>query len=170
MNSFTKTIMVGIGATATVDCFTFLLSHITHKSHGILYIGRWVAYLFKGRIFHDTIIETPSIANELMIGWLTHYSIGIVFAFFLVAIFEKKWLAKPNLLAAMIIANFTLFIPVCILQPALGFGVAFSNLPHPIFLLVKIFLIHLVYGLGLYLTAIVIKKAHNRFQKIPITN
>lgn len=158
MKSIFKTILVGIGATAMVDLFTFILSLFTHKGHGILYIGRWVAYTFKGTFFHHNIIESPAVNNELLIGWLAHYVIGILFAFGLVALFGKKWLNTPNFLAAMIIGNVTLFFPVCIVQPAMGFGVAFSKIPQTGFLLTKIILIHVVYGLGLYVTATALKK------------
>lgn len=158
MKTFCKTALVGLGATATVDLFTFILSFFTHKGHGILYIGRWVTYTFKGTFFHYNIIETPSGDYELIIGWITHYVIGIVFAFGLVAVFGKKWLAKPNFLAAMIVGNITLFFPICILQPAMGFGIAFSNLPQTGFLLTKIIFIHVIYGLGLYITAIAVQR------------
>lgn len=163
MKAIYKTALVGVGATATVDLFTSVLSLFTHKGHGILYVGRWVSYVFKGTILHDNIIKTPSVNNEMLVGWLTHYGIGILFAFGLLALFGKKWLAKPNFLAAMIIGNVTLFFPICMLQPAMGFGVAFSKLPHTGFLLTKIILIHVVYGVGLYLSAIALRR-------IPVTS
>nr|WP_288836896.1 DUF2938 family protein [uncultured Flavobacterium sp.] len=162
MNSKLRTILVGIGATVTVDLFTAILSFFTHKGHGILYIGRWVSYIFKGKIFHNNIMETPRISNELIIGWLSHYVIGILFAFVLVSVFRIKWLQYPNFLAAIKIGLLTLFFPVCILQPAMGFGIGFSKLPESGFLLTKIILIHLVYGFGLYFTALILKK-------VPIT-
>jgi Protein of unknown function (DUF2938) len=166
MSNTLKTIVVGIGATAAVDVFTFLLSLFTHKGHGILYIGRWVAYIFKGQFVHDTIKETPSIENELLIGWLTHYAIGIAFAFALVMVFGKNWLRSPSLLPAMIIGNVTLFIPFCIVQPALGFGIAFSKIPHAPFLIIKIILIHSIYGIGLYCTAMAVKHFENTRPRI----
>jgi hypothetical protein len=168
MNSSLKTALVGIGATAIVDGFTFVLSLFTHKGHGIVYIGRWVAYIFKGKLFHNTIIETPPSANEMLIGWLTHYTVGILFAFSLIAIFGKRWLVKPNFMAAMIIGNVTLFFPICVLQPALGFGIAFSKLSQAPFLLIKIILIHVVYAIGLYCVAMVVKHFGKREQKVKI--
>lgn len=158
MKTAIKTALVGIGATATVDAITYILSLFTHKGHGIIYIGRWVAYAFNGTFLHATIIETPSVTNEVLIGWLTHYVVGILFAFGLIALFGKKWLAKPGILAAMIVANVTLFFPICILQPAMGFGIAFSKLPQADFLLAKIMLIHAAYGFGLYYTALILNK------------
>lgn len=169
MNNSLKTMVVGIGATATVDGFTYLLSLFTHKGHGILYLGRWVAYIFEGQFVHNTIRETPSIANELLIGWLTHYTMGIAFAFALVFVFGKQWLSSPSFLPATIIGNVTLFLPICILQPALGFGIAFSRMPHAPFLLIKILLIHAVYAIGLYWVAIAVNRFEKSKQNIKIT-
>lgn len=165
MNNFIRIALVGIGATFTVDLSTFIIGLFTYKSHGILYIGRWVAYVFKGTFFYNNIIDTPSVANELFIGWVTHYTIGILFAFTLIAVFGKKWLANPNFLAPMVIGSVTLFLPICILQPAMGFGIAFSKLPNMWFLLFKIILIHIVYGSGLYLAAIILKKIKANYTK-----
>lgn len=148
-----KTILIGIGGTAAIDCFTFLVSLIGNTPRGILFVGRWLAYMPKGKFFHHTIIETPSIANELIIGQIAHYSIGIIFAFLLVVVYGEKWLVNPRLFPAIIIAFITLIPPIFILQPALGFGIAFSNMPIPGLLLLKIYLIHMVYGIGLYLSA-----------------
>ncbi|MGL2965839.1 DUF2938 family protein [Flavobacterium sp. XGLA_31] len=165
MNNTLKTILVGIGATAAVDVFTYILSLFTHKGHGILYIGRWEAYIFKGQFVHNTIRETPSMANELLIGWITHYTIGVVFAFSLVFLFGKKWLNSPSFLPAMILGNVTLFIPICIVQPVLGFGIAFSKIPQAPFLLIKIILIHTVYSIGIYWMAMALKHLEKSKQK-----
>ena len=72
------------------------------------------------------------------------------------------------MLATMIIGNLMLFFPVCILQPALVFGIAFSNLSKVAFLPSKIILIHTVYGLGLYGTALGLKHHQKRLQKVTI--
>lgn len=166
MNSTLKTALVGVGATALVDCFSFLLSLATHKSHGILYIGRWISYLFNGRWLHDTIMETPDMPGELLVGWLAHYSAGILFAFLLTAVFTKKSINKPSISSALIIGISTLFFPVFVLQPAMGFGIAFSKLPQWPFLLTKLFLIHAVYGVGLYWTILGLKYVQSRLNII----
>ena len=151
-----KTILIGVGATFTIDCFTFIISLFGNSPRGILFVGRWLAYMPQGKFLHHTIIETPSIANELIIGQIAHYCIGITFAFLLVKMFGEKWLSKPTLHPAFIIAIVTLIIPVFILQPALGFGIAFSNMPQQIHLLTKTVVIHTIYGFGLYFSAVVL--------------
>ena len=82
-----KAVLIGVGATFTIDCFTFIISLFGNSPRGILFVGRWLAYMPKGKFLHHTIIETPSIANELIIGQIAHYCIGITFAFLLVKIF-----------------------------------------------------------------------------------
>ena len=153
MKHSSQTVLIGLGATAMVDVFTFILSQFTHKSHGIQYIGRWSAYLFRGELCHDTIADAPSLAHEMLLGWVVHYAVGVVFAFCLVGLFGKRWLAEPALPPALVVGSTTLFFPICILQPAMGFGIAFSKVPHGGFLLLKIIAIHAVYGVGLYLLA-----------------
>lgn len=165
-----KIILIGTGATVAIDCFTYIISLFGHKPRGILFVGRWLAYFPKGKFFHNTIIETPSIVNELIIGRITHYSIGILFAFLLVKVYGGKWLEKPRLFPAIIIAMITLITPFFILQPALGFGIALSNMPHQIPLLIKTLLIHLVYGIGLYLSAKVILIGSNAFLQTKKSN
>lgn len=153
-----KTILVGIGATVAIDCFTFLVSLFGKAPRGILFVGRWLAYMPKRKFLHHTIIETPSIANELLIGRIAHYCIGIAFAFLLVILYGEKWLSKPTLYPALVIAIITLVTPIFILQPALGFGIAFFNMPEQVHLIVKTLLIHTIYGLGLYVSARVLNQ------------
>lgn len=165
MNSTYRTMSIGIGATVIVDIFTFIVSLFTEKSHGIQFIGRWIAYLFKGRVYHNTIIETPPFQNEIIIGWVTQYIIGVLFAFVLILLYSKKWLFNPQFIPALIIGCGTLAFPIFVLQPVLGFGVAFSNITNSERLLIKIISIHIVYGTGLYLTAFILKKHYGEYNQ-----
>lgn len=159
-----KTILIGVGATLAIDCFTFIISLFGNSPRGILFVGRWLAYIPKGKFFHNTIIQTPSIANELIIGRVAHYCIGITFAFLLVIIYGEKWISKPRLYPAMIIAIITLITPIFILQPALGFGIAFTNMPHQLHLLTKTIIIHAIYGFGLYFSAVLLNNSTLEFK------
>ena len=106
-----KTILVGVGATFTIDCFTFIISLFGNSPRGILFVGRWMAYMPQGKFLHHTVIETPAIANELIIGHVAHYCIGITFAFLLVKMFGENWLSKPTFHPALIIAIISLIFP-----------------------------------------------------------
>ena len=166
MKLISKTIAIGIAATFAIDCWTFIISYFGVKTRGILFLGRWLTYLPKGKFFHQTIIQTPSIENEVVIGRIAHYSIGIAFAFLLIGIYGKKWFDKPKLLHALVFGIITLVIPVFFLQPALGFGIAFSNTHKPVSLLINIVIIHSIYGLGLYIATSTINSFNNDFFKI----
>ena len=151
-----KTALIGVGATFTIDCFTFIVSLFGKTPRGILFVGRWLTYIPKGKFFHHTIIETQSIANELIIGQIAHYCIGITFAFLLILMYGEKWLLKPILYPALIVAIITLITPLFILQPALGFGIGFCNMPQQVQLISKTILIHTIHGFGLYLSALIL--------------
>lgn len=153
-----KTVLIGVGATFAIDCFTFIVSLFGSATRGMIFVGRWLAYMPKGTFLHDTIIETSPAANEQLLGQIAHYCIGVTFAFLLVKMFGEKWLSKPTWRPAFVIALVTLLIPVFILQPALGFGIAFSNMPEQIHLIIKTIAIHTIYGCGLYFSAVFLNK------------
>jgi len=164
-NTF-KTVLIGLGATFLIDCWTFLLKLMGIKSQGLVFIGRWIAYMKEGKFAHDTIIEAPGSQYELLVGWLAHYVVGVSFAFLLVLLYGKHWINKPTMLPAMIVVLATFTIPVFFVQPALGFGIAFSNMPHQYYLLLRLFLIHVVYGVGLFLTAKAMQTVSYRFKHV----
>lgn len=163
MSTIVKKVLIGLGATFAIDCWTSLLNLFGIHSHGTRFLGRWLAYLPEGKYFHHTIIQTAPAPNELVIGMIAHYGIGICCAFLLTALYGKGWLNKPGIIPAMVIAMVTLVAPIFILQPALGFGIAFSNMPQQGILLIKISIIHLVYGFGLYLSSSIVNSINNKF-------
>jgi hypothetical protein len=73
-------------------------------------------------------------------------------------VFGNGWLEKPLLVPAITIGLATVISPLFIMQPALGFGFASSNLPNPIGRVLKSIVTHLVYGTGLYLSALLVNK------------
>lgn len=166
MTTTYKTILIGLGATFLIDCWTFLLKLMGIKAQGLVFIGRWIAYMREGKFTHDTIIEAAGFQCELIVGWLAHYVVGVSFAFLLVWLYGKRWINKPTMLPAMIVALATFSVPVFFVQPALGFGIAFSNMPHQYYLLLRLFLIHVVYGVGLFLTAKTMQAASYKFMPV----
>ena len=132
-----KTLAIGIGATLAIDFGFHILKLFKIKSLDYKYVGRWIGNIPKGKYFHNKIQDTPPIPHELIIGWTVHYLIGITFAFILVAVYGISWLDKPSLLPAIIIGLITAAGPFFIMQPAFGFGIASSKLPHPNLLRLK---------------------------------
>ena len=158
MNIIIKIIAIGIGATILLDIWNYILSLLDIKSLDYRFVGRWIGNFVNGKFYHKNIMIAPALQNELFIGWTAHYLIGISFSFFLIFVFGNEWLLKPLIIPAIIIGFVTVIFPLFIMQPALGFGVASSNLPNPLVRVLKSIITHLVYGAGLYLSAILVNK------------
>ena len=122
------------------------------------FVGRWIGNFVNGKFYHSNIMTTSPVQNELFIGWTAHYLIGISFSFVLIIVFGNGWLEKPLLVPAILIGLATVIAPLFIMQPALGFGIASSNLPNPIIRVLKSIITHLVFGTGLYLSAMLVNK------------
>jgi hypothetical protein len=158
MNVLLKISAIGVGATLILDLWNFLLGLFGIKSLDYRFVGRWIGNFVNGKFYHSNILMTPPVQNELFIGWAAHYLIGISFSFMLIMVFGNGWLEKPLLLPAILIGLATVIAPLFIMQPALGFGIASSNLPNPIVRVLKSIITHLVYGIGLYLSALLVNK------------
>lgn len=93
METALKIVLIGIGGTLAMDILAFLLNSLFKvKSLDYSLVGRWVGHFPKGRFFHPSILKARPISNELIIGWVAHYLIGISFAFLLVGIYGNGWL------------------------------------------------------------------------------
>lgn len=158
MNTIIKIILIGIGATATMDIYAFILKQFGINGLDYRFLGRWIGHIFKGKFFHNKIFDAPIIKNEQIIGQFTHYFIGIAFAFLLVILFGKKWVESPSLFPALVIGILTMVAPFFLMQPAFGFGIAGANLPDPNKARLMSLIIHSIYGIGLFLSALLINK------------
>jgi hypothetical protein len=154
METIIKTILTGIGATLSLDLWASLLRLLNIKSLDYRFVGRWVGHFPEGKFFHKNIMTAPPIRNEVFIGWAAHYTIGISFACLLVLLYGKYWLDEPTFYPAVFIGIVTSIAPFFVMQPAFGFGIASSKLPHSNLLRLKSLLTHSVYGIGLYITAL----------------
>ena len=153
-----KIIAIGIGATLLVDLWGYVQSLFKIKSLDYRFVGRWIAGFHNGKFRHENIINSPPIRGELLLGWAAHYLIGITFSFLLIILFGTNWIDKPEIFSALLVGIITLLAPLFIMQPALGFGFGSSKLPNPNLRMFKSFMTHLIYGFGLYLSAILINQ------------
>jgi uncharacterized membrane protein YagU involved in acid resistance len=117
-------------------------------------LGRWVRHMGRGRMRHASIAAAPREAHECAVGWIAHYSIGVVFALVFVGLLSAEWLARPTLLPALVYGLATVVFPFFIMQPSLGLGVASSRAPNPTQARLKSLATHTVFGIGLYLSAL----------------
>jgi len=152
----TRSILIGAGATLTMDLWAALLRRSGVSSLDFALLGRWIGHIPKGRFIHTGIANAAPVRGELLIGWCAHYSIGMAFAALLLAALGLEWARAPTLLPALFIGIVTVLAPLLVLQPALGAGIASSRTPRPVFNSVKSLATHTVFGFGLFLAARVV--------------
>jgi len=88
MQSSIHALLIGAGATLVMDLWGIArtrLLHVPSMSYGL--VGRWLAWLPRGRFRHTPIATSPPVRGELLIGWTAHYAIDVAFAAALLAIF-----------------------------------------------------------------------------------
>ena len=147
-------IAIGIGATLLMDLWNlFLKRTFSIPSLNYCLLGRWVRHMPEGTFRHVNINATPQKPFECAVGWIAHYSIGVVFALVFVLV-SGDWLARPTLLLALLYGIGTVVFPFFIMQPSLGLGVAASRTPKPMQARLKSLVTHTVFGVGLYLSAL----------------
>lgn len=158
MNWLIATIAIGLGATLVMDAWSWLRQKIFRMAPpNYALLGRWVAHMRQGRFYHAKISETPAVRGERLIGWLVHYLTGLVFALLLVAIVGQPWLQSPSLAPAVLFGLASVAAPFLLMQPGMGAGIAASRAPRPQAARWQSLLTHLVFGIGLYLSAAAIQ-------------
>jgi hypothetical protein len=148
-------IAIGIGATLIMDLWNlFLKRTFSIPSLSYCLLGRWLRHMPGGTFRHASIAAAPQKPFECTVGWIAHYTIGVVFALVFVVLASGDWLARPTLLPALLYGIGTLVFPFFILHPSLGFGIAASRTPKPMQARLKSLVTHTIFGVGLYLCAL----------------
>lgn len=153
-----RALVIGIGATAILDTWLFVLARMGVPTLNFALIGRWVGHLLRGKFAHDAIGRSDPIRGELAWGWLSHYAIGIAFAALLVASQDVAWARQPTLGPAMAFGLCTVLVPLLVLQPAMGAGFASSRTATPVKNVLRSVSNHAVFGIGLYLSSLIAKE------------
>jgi len=147
---------IGVGATATMDLWLLLLQRLGVPTLNFAMIGRWVGHWRHGVFRHDAIAKAPAVNGELALGWLAHYATGVAFAALLVGVFGIAWTQSPTVLPALCVGVATVTAPWLLMQPAMGAGIASSKTPSPAKNRIRSLANHAIFGLGLYLAALLI--------------
>jgi hypothetical protein len=150
-NDMLGAIAVGIGATLVMDLWNlFLKRTFSIPSLNYCLLGRWVRHMAGGTLRHASITAATRKPLECTVGWIAHYTIGVVFALGLVVLASADWLARPTVLPALFYGTGTVVFPFFIMQPSLGLGIAASRTPNPTQARLKSLATHIVFGVGLY--------------------
>ena len=154
---FASGVLIGLGAAALMDLWGLVLRRgfgISTLDYALL--GRWIGHLAHAQVSHQRIGSSEPVRGERALGWAAHYAIGITFAFVLLAIVGPGWLQAPTLLPALAVGLVTILAPWLVMQPGMGAGFAGSRTPAPGATRLRNLGTHTVYGLGLYLSALLL--------------
>lgn len=144
--------LIGLAATAFMDGWLSISARLGLPSSGFRLVGRWVGHLGRGRAVHASIAKSAPVPGELALGWLTHYAVGVAYAWALVG-WLPAWLDRPSLAPTLAFGLATVAAPLLVLQPAMGAGIAGSKTPSPLLNCLRSSLNHAAFGLGLYFAA-----------------
>jgi hypothetical protein len=151
VNFTLQAVVIGAGATALMDLWVFAragLLGVPAMNYGL--VGRWLAYMARGRFRHDRISASPAVKGELAIGWAAHYAVGIAFAGVLLALWGVEWARRPTLEPALIVGIGSVAAPFLVMQPGMGGGFFASRTPRPGAARIQSVVTHAIFGLGLY--------------------
>lgn len=151
-------VFIGVAATAVLDVWLAVLKRLGVPTGSFALIGRWVAHMTRGKFSHASISKAEPVANELAIGWVTHYAVGIAFATVLVALQGWGWIQQPTFIPAFLTGVATVAMPLFVMQPAMGSGFAASKTPTPLRNCTRSVANHAVFGIGMYLAAIAVHR------------
>jgi hypothetical protein len=146
---------IGIGATLLMDLWNLFLKRAFQlPSLDYCLLGRWVRHFQEGTFRHASIAAAAPKQGECTVGWIAHYSIGIMLAVVFIIFASAEWLTQPTLLPPLAYGIVTVVFPFFVLQPALGLGIASAKAARPTQARLKSLGTHAMFGLGLYLATI----------------
>ena len=163
METWTHTLLIGIGATASTDLWALArrrLLQLPVPDYAL--VGRWMAHMRHGRFRHHSIAAATPVRHERAAGWAAHYLIGIGFAALLPLGCGSEWLREPTLWPALAVGVATVAAPFLLMQPGMGAGLAARRTPRPARARLHSLLTHLVFGVGLYASAVLLAQASAR--------
>lgn len=150
-------VAMGMGGSALIDAWAFCLRRTLHvPTLDYAMLGRWIGNFPRGRFAHPRISAATPVQGERALGWLAHYSIGIFFAFSLLALWGLDWARSPTVVPALIVGVGTVLAPWFVMQPAFGAGIAGARTVNPNAGRLRNISTHVVFGIGLYLSALVL--------------
>jgi hypothetical protein len=137
-----------------MDLWLLALARLGQPSTSFALVGRWVGHMRSGRFVHAGIGAGAPVRGELALGWIVHYAVGIAYALALVALAGAGWVREPTLLPALAFGVVTVAVPLFVMQPAMGAGIAGARTPAPWQSRARSLANHAVFGVGLYVGAL----------------
>lgn len=151
-------VVVGVIATATLDIWQqiYRMAFGTPITNWAM-IGRWAAYIPKGQFVQANIGQTPPVANEMTLGWIVHYVVGIGYAVVYLFLMWVVFQSPPDFVSAMVFGAVSVVMTWFVIGPMLGGGVMAAHAPNRPAAMAHDFTSHLSFGFGLFLGVVVFR-------------
>ena len=147
--------LMGVGGTAAMDIWAWLLSRLAGQAFPNWAMpGRWLAHVFRGRMWHADIGASEAVPGELRLGWVLHYAVGVLYGVVFVVIAGTGWLAAPSFLPLWIFSIATIAAGWFLLQPGMGLGWAAARTANPWKVRLMGLIAHTVFALGMWAVAV----------------
>ncbi|MEP2642315.1 DUF2938 domain-containing protein [Roseobacter sp.] len=149
-------LVMGTLATVMMDIWAQILTRTAGvPAPNWAMVGRWVGHMPRGQFTHTNMADANQVPGERPIGWVFHYAVGLVYGIALATLMGPDWLAAPTFAPAWIFAILTIGFGWLVMQPGMGLGLAASQTPAPWRARALGLLAHTVFGIGLWLGALV---------------
>ena len=126
-------VIIGIVSCLAMDMWQRLLKllyDINPSDWGV--VGRWFLLVMSRRkIYNPTIDEEDPIKNELIIGWMVHYSVAIMYSVFFFILLKYE-ICSASLMNGVIFGLISVIVPWFFFMPALGKGLLGTKTPSPL--------------------------------------
>ena len=114
-------------------------------------IGRWFLYIFRGKLIHKDINNSPKLKNEKLWCLISHYLIGIALAGAYLLLESNLAVIREHIWMALLFGIATVFFPWFWLLPSIGMGFMASGSPNRLKIIRTNLINHTNFGLGLFL-------------------
>ena len=146
-----EAVLMGIFATFFMDFLAGILAKrkIIYPFISPEAVGRWFLYIFKGKLIHKDINQTPVLKNEKLWCLISHYLIGIILSLVYLLIGSNFAIVRDHLLMPLLFGIATVFFPWFWLLPSIGIGFMASKSPKQSKIIRTNLLNHTNFGFGL---------------------
>lgn len=142
----------GLAATVALDLWQRLLKltlGLPPTSWAL--VGRWTRQALAGRPFPGVVAHLSAGPNELRLGWIVHYTVGIGYGLVYVLGLRAAGFDPDSLAVGLVFGVASVAVPWFFFMPAMGAGLMARNTPKPLLACTLALAGHTVFGLGLAL-------------------
>lgn len=143
-------IILGIFATIIMDVWqVFLLLAFKIPAPEWKFVGRWILGIPTLGFVQKIPTELPMRRLEKLTGWVTHYLMGILYAFIYIYLVEV--MPIDQLMVTFLFVAISLLTPWLLLFPCMGMGFFAARTPKPRLVIIYNLITHLIFSFSMYL-------------------